>query len=141
MLPAMGVDRAFRPFKKRPPRDELRRQCETARLDLRALYRSLDRHHLLMDVPMEVRTLLELDADLAEALWVMDQPRGRFDLKAMERDTAASLKRIPEARDKVLALLTEEMRAEVVANMSTVRASLSAEDAYLEVPGRDPLAG
>jgi hypothetical protein len=87
--PGMGVNRAFRPFKRRPSREELRIRCETARLDLRALYRSLDRHHLLLDVPWEVRALHELDADVAEALWVLDQPNGRFDLKAMERDTLA----------------------------------------------------
>lgn len=137
----MGVNRAFRPYKRRPSREELRKRCETARLDLRALYRSLDRHHLLIGVPPEVRTLQELDADLAEALWVLDQPQGRFDLKAMARDTQASLERIPAARDRVLGLLTKDEREEVLDDMLTVRASLAPEEAYLEVPGHDPMAG
>jgi hypothetical protein len=31
--------------------------------------------------------------DFAEALWVLDQPRGRFNLSAMIDDTLASLNR------------------------------------------------
>ncbi len=83
----------------------------------------------------------ELDADLAEALWVLDQPRGRFDLEAMERDTLASLERIPGARDRVLSLLDEEERSDLLACMIAVRESLASEDAYLQIPGRDPMAG
>ncbi len=141
ILRDMGVNRAFRPYKRRASRGDLRRRCEAARLDLRALYRSLDRHHLLMDVPLEVRALQELDADLAEALWVLDQPNGRFDMKAMAQDTEASLERIPAARDRVLALLTEDEREEVLDSISMVRANLAPEEAYLEVPGRDPMVG
>jgi hypothetical protein len=137
----MDVNRAFRPYRKRPSREELRKRCETARLDLRALYRSLDRHHLLRDVPREVHALQEIDADLAEALWVLDQRHGQFDLKAMTRDTEDSLERIPAARDRVLALLTEDEREDVLEDMSTIRVSLMPEEAYLEVPGRDPMAG
>jgi hypothetical protein len=140
----MGVNRVFRPFKsvrRRLSRGELRNLCEIARLELRALYRSLDRRVLLVDVPTELRTLLELDADLAEALWVLDQPKGRFDCDAIERDTVESLRRIPAARDRVLDLLSEEDRKEVLSSMSMVRANLTLDDAYLEIPGRDPLAG
>jgi len=44
---------------------ELRTQLEAARLDLRALYRSLDRLRLTQDLPAEPGHLQELDADFA----------------------------------------------------------------------------
>ena len=75
MLGFVGVSRAFRPFKSRKgrlTRADLRKRCEEARLDLRALYRALDETGLLVNVPREARAVGELDADLAEALWVLD---------------------------------------------------------------------
>lgn len=143
MLHAVGVNRAFRPYKSkqgRLSRSELRSRCEAARLDLRALFRSLDRRKLLLEIPAELRILMELDADLAEALWVLDQPKGRFDLHAMERDTLASIERIPAARDRVLALVGAEDREDLLSCVTLVRADLAPEDAYAEIPGRDPLA-
>lgn len=103
--------RAFGPHKSRqgrPSRVELKRRIEVARLDLRALFRSMDRCHFLQRLPLQMHALMELDADLAEALRVLDQPRGRFDFKAMQRDTLASLARIPGTRDRVLNRLTHE---------------------------------
>jgi hypothetical protein len=94
-----------------------------------------------MDLPREVRLLQVLDADLAEALWVLDQPKGGVDLKAMERDTLASLERIPRARERLFDLLTEEERETVLASVAAVRDRLTPEEAYLDVPGRDPMAG
>jgi hypothetical protein len=141
---AVGVKRAFRPFKSRRgrvSRGELRGRCEDARLDLRALFRALDRLFLLVDVPPEVRSVLELDADLAEALWALDQPKGRIDRDAMERDTLASLARIPASRERLLDLLSVEGREEVLATAVAARSRLTLADAYLEVPGRDPSAG
>ena len=118
--------------------EELRARLEGARLDLRALYRSLDRLHLAADLPGELRRLQELDADYAEALWVLDQPPGAFDLTAMARDTGDSLARLPTARKRFLALFDGPTRAVLEQRVQTTRGSLSPDDAYLEIPGRDP---
>lgn len=118
--------------------EELRARLEPARLDLRALYRSLDQLHLVQRLPPELRVVQELDADFAEALWVLDQPKGAFDLAAMTRDTVASLARLPEARKRLLALFDEPTRALVEQRSQVIRGQLSPNDAYLEVPGRDP---
>src|SRR5258708_38836540 len=50
---------------------DLRRHLETARLDLLALFRALDRMNLApAEIPQRlIRQLFELDADYAEALW------------------------------------------------------------------------
>jgi len=113
---------------------------EAARLDLRALYRSLDRMRLAQELPAELRRLQELDADLAEALWVLDQPPGRFDLSALVRDTLTSLNRLAPAREALLRTFDEVTRAEVEDRASATRHVLSPDDAYLEIPGRDPSA-
>jgi len=113
---------------------------EAARLDLRALYRALDRMRLAQGLPAELRLLQELDADLAEALWVLDQPPGRFDLSALARDTLASLSRLGSAREALLRTLDGASRAQVEERAAATRPLLSPEDAYLEIPGRDPLA-
>lgn len=84
---------------------------------------------------------MELDADLAEALWVLRQPRGRFDMQAMERDTLASLERIPNAKACVLDLVGETEREVLDECMELVRRHLSPEEAYIDVPGLDPRAG
>lgn len=118
----------------------LRPRLEAARLDLRALYRALDRMRLAQDLPAELRRLQELDADLAEALWVLDQPAGKFDLSAMARDTLASLSRLASARGALLRAFDDATRAEVEDRAAATRNLLSREDAYLEIPGRDPSA-
>lgn len=84
---------------------------------------------------------MELDADLAEALWVLRQPRGRFDMQAMERDTLASLERIPPAKARVLDLVSATEREDLEECMNLVRSHLSPEEAYTNVPGFDPRAG
>lgn len=117
---------------------DLRGRLEDARLDLLALYRALDRMLLAQDVPKELRELGELDADLAEALHVMDQPRGRFDYAAMARDTLASLERIPVAREKFLAGFDSVTRARLVERAVATRGVLRRAEAYYEIPGRDP---
>lgn len=139
--------RAFRPYKSgrgRVATSELRERVEAARLDLRALFRSLDRRRLLQDLPRALRTLMELDADLGEALWVLQQPRSsrrRFDLDAMERDTLASLAEVPEARERVLALVAPGDREDLAACMAVVRPSLAREEAYTDVPDRGTYTG
>lgn len=118
--------------------EELRARLEGARLDLRALFRSLDRLHLTQDLPVELRRVLELDADYAEALWVLDQPPGAFDLTAMARDTVESLARLPPARRSFVALFDAATREVLEERVQTTRRRLSPNDAYLEIPGRDP---
>jgi hypothetical protein len=80
-----------------PP--DLRVRLETARLDLLALFRALDRMQLRpAEVPQRLtHQLFELDADYAEALWALDQPPASLDLRAMLRDTLTALDQLPEA--------------------------------------------
>jgi hypothetical protein len=122
------------------PAEQLRPRLEEARLELRALYRSLDRMRLAQELPAGLRRLQELDADLAEALWVLDQPRGRFNLSAMVDDTLASLSRLAPARAAFLATFDDATRASLEDRAQATRTVLSPTDAYLEIPGRDPAA-
>jgi hypothetical protein len=59
---------------------DLRARLEAARLDLLALFRTLDRMDLApSEIPQRlIRQLFELDADYAEALWALDQPPERW---------------------------------------------------------------
>ena len=107
-------------------------------MELLALYRALDRMLLAQDLPDELRELGELDADLAEALHVMEQPQGRLDYAAMVRDTLASLGRIPAAREKLLAGFDSATRDRLVERATATREVLRREEAYYEIPGRDP---
>ena len=77
-----------------PP--DLRIRLETARLDLLAIFRALDRLHLTPEqIPQRlIRQLFELDADYVEALWGLDQPPGKLNLHAMLRDTLAALEQL-----------------------------------------------
>jgi hypothetical protein len=118
--------------------EQLRPQLEAARLDLRALYRALDRMLLAQDLPIGLRRLQELDADFAEALWVLDQPRGRFNLSAMTADTQVSLSRLAPARAAFLATFDEATRSQIEERARLTRGVLAPTDAYLEIPGRDP---
>jgi len=120
------------------PAEQLRPRLEAARLELRALYRSLDRMRLAQELPAGLRRLQELDADFAEALWVLDQPRGRFNLSAMVDDTLASLSRLAPARAAFLATFDAATRAALEDRAQATRTVLSPADAYLEIPGRDP---
>jgi hypothetical protein len=93
---------------------------------------------LAQDLPVELRRLQELDADFAEALWVLDQPPRAFDLSAMARDTLVSLGRVPAAREAFLAVFDAPTRVHLEARTRATRSILSPEDAYLDIPGRDP---
>jgi hypothetical protein len=119
-------------------RATLRAQLVQRRLDMLALFRSLDRLGLMQDLPLELRDLFELDADFAEALHVLDQPSKRFDMVAMRRDTMASLASVPVALNALLALLDGPARLQLLACFEQVRAGLVLSDAYLQIPGRDP---
>lgn len=125
---------------RQPVAQELRPQLEAARLDLRALYRALDRMLLARQRPPELHRLQELDADFAEALWVFDQPSGNYDWSLVRRDTLASLEALPRVREQFLVLFDGSTRVRLEERVKAMRAVLSPEDAYLEVPGRDPAA-
>jgi hypothetical protein len=119
----------------------MRPELEAARLDLRALYRALDRMRLAQHLPVGLRRLQELDADFAEALYVLDRPPSRLDWDAMIDDTRASLKRLPALYEAFLATFDAPTRAALEERASLTRDVLSPTDAYLEIPGRDPEAG
>ena len=120
----------------------LRHQLEDTRLGLLSMFRALDRLGLAQqERPPELQELFELDADLAEALWVLDQPIGRFDLTAMTYDTVDSLRAIGTATSSFLQRLSVSARSELGSCALTVRATLLRSDAYLQIPGRDPTAG
>jgi hypothetical protein len=118
----------------------LRTRLETGRLELRAWLRALDELHLAQDLPPELRDLMELDADLAEALLVLDQPAGGFNWTAMTADTLASLAALPDAQRALLDTLSPAARRRLTTHVPTVRAALRPTDAYLDIPGRDPRA-
>jgi hypothetical protein len=119
---------------------DLRAHLEAARLDLRALFRAADHLRLGQDLPDELHALLELDADFAEALWVLDQPQECFDLTAMEHDTLASLHEVPAARQEFLRLLTPSERRRLADRAAVVRSTLTTDDAYFDIPGPNPQA-
>ena len=85
--------RGMAPRDPLPIPGDLRARLEVARLDLLALFRALDRMDLSPDeIPQRLlQQLFELDGDLAEALWALDQPEGTWDRRAMLRDTIAPL--------------------------------------------------
>src|ERR1700731_2467498 len=78
---------------------DLRTRLETARLDLLALFRALDRMNLTpQQIPQRlIRQLFELDADYVEALWGLDQPPGKPEGPLMLRDPRAALDQPPAA--------------------------------------------
>jgi hypothetical protein len=123
-----------------PVPHDFRERLELTRLHLRALFRTLDQLHLAQELPAALRELFERDADYAEALWVLDQPAARFNRFAMVQDTLASLATLPEA---LFQFLTSRPLAELTAieqEYPAVRATLTAADAYQDIPGRDPTA-
>jgi hypothetical protein len=122
---------------------DLRPRLETARLDLLALFRALDRMHLTPEqIPQRlIRQLFELDADYVEALWGLDQPPGKLNLQAMLRDTLAALDQLPAACSRLRKNLP--LRAQpILAQLElTIRMNLNPAEAYNMVPGRDPQNG
>jgi hypothetical protein len=122
---------------------DLRARLETARLDLLALFRALDRMDLTpSEIPQRLmQQLFELDADYAEALWALDQPPGTLDLKAMLRDTLAALEQLPEASTRFRKTLPPRAQPGLGRLEATVRQSLLPAEAYNMVPGRDPQIG
>jgi len=120
--------------------DDLRSRLETARLDLLALFRTLDRLNLSAgEIPQRLlQQLFKLDADYAEALWALDQPASSLDRPAMLRDTLAALNQLPPAAAqfrKKLPSLAQPILAQLE---SSVRKAINPKEAYNMVPGRDP---
>ncbi|MGH7340292.1 MAG: hypothetical protein ACREKH_07360 [Candidatus Rokuibacteriota bacterium] len=109
-------------------------------MELRALFRAADQLAIGQDLPDELQRLFELDADFAEALHVMDTGPHGINIPSMLRDTEASLAEIDRARSEFLVSLSAREREELEARVSRVRAGLSMADAYIDIPGRDPVA-
>ena len=119
---------------------DLRARLQAARLDLRALFRALDRMDLTpAEIPPRlIRQLFELDADYAEALWALDQASRTLDVKAMLRDTLAALEQLPAASTRFRKNLPPRAHPRLAQLEVTVRHSLLPAEAYSMVPGRDP---
>ena len=119
---------------------DLRPRLEKARLDSLALFRVLDRLDLSPpEIPQRLlQQLLELDADCAEALWALDQPRRSFNLRAMLRDTRAALNKLPAARKTLREKLPGRVQIRLADSETAIRATLDPREAYNGIPGRDP---
>src|SRR5215469_3716220 len=124
-----------------PP--DLRQRLETARLELLALFRALDRMDLTArEIPQRLlHQIFELDADFAEALWALDQPSGSLDLRAMARDTLVALEQLPDSCSRFRRNLPKRAHPILPRLEATVRSSLNPREAYNMVPGRDPQNG
>jgi hypothetical protein len=122
---------------------DLRARLETARLDLLALFRALDRMDLSpIEIPQRLmRQLFELDADFVEALWALDQPPRPLHQHAMLRDTLAALEQLPGACSHFRNNLPPRAHPRLAQLETAVRQSLSPTQAYNMVPGRDPQNG
>ena len=124
-----------------PP--DLRPRLETARLDLLALFRALDRMDLTPpEIPQRlIRQLFELDADYVEALWALDQPVGKFDWQATLRNALAALEQLPQACSRFRKHLPSRAHPTLSTLEAELRNRLNPTEAYNMVPGRDPQNG
>ena len=118
----------------------LRPRLEAARLDLLALFRTLDRMDLTpAEIPQRlIRQLFELDADYVEALWGLDQPLGKLSLTAMLRDTLAALQQLPDACSRLRSNLPPRSQPTLSRLEASIRTQLNPAEAYNMIPGRDP---
>jgi hypothetical protein len=119
---------------------DLRVRLETARLDLLALFRALDRMDLSPgEIPQRlIRQLFELDADYAEALWALDQPPAGLNLHFMLRDASAALEQLPEVSSRFRRNLPPRAPPTLEQLERDIRADLRPAEAYNMVPGQDP---
>ena len=122
---------------------DLRSRLETARLDLLARFRALDRMTLTPEpIPQRlIRQLFQLDADYVEALWGLDQPPGKLNVEAMLRDTLAALDQLPAACSRLRQNLPPPALPLLVQLELAVRMNLEPSEAYNMVPGRNPQNG
>lgn len=121
----------------------LESKLKAGRLDLLALFRAIDR--LPMDARELPRRILEelfdLDGDYALALSALEEPAVSIDIRRMMRDTRRSLGRLAETRSRFLGSLPAWRRAQLEAKTRAVRPTLTEQDAWHSIPGKDPMAG
>ena len=119
---------------------DLRARLETARLDLLALFRALDRMYLNPDqIPQRlIQQLFELDADYVEALWGLDQPPGTLNLQLMLQDTLAALDQLPTACSRLRKNLPSQTLPTLSQLEPAIRSTLNPAEAYNMVPGKNP---
>jgi hypothetical protein len=119
---------------------DLRARLEAARLDLLALFRTLDKMHLsASEIPQRLlRQLFALDADYAEALWALDRPKDSLDRRAMLRDTLTALDQLPTACAQFRKKLPPHALPILAQLEASLRKTLNPKEAYNMVPGRDP---
>jgi hypothetical protein len=122
---------------------DLRPRLETARLDLLAFFRARARVNLTPEqIPQRlIRQLFELDADYVEALWALDQPRGKLNMRAMLGDTLAALEQLPAACSRLRKTLPSHAQSILAKLERTIRMDLHPAEAYNMVPGRNPQNG
>ena len=118
-------------------------KLKAARLELLALFRAIDRLPIdARELPQPIlHELFNLDGDYAEALSIMDQSSARFDMRRMKRDTGRSLGRLAKTRARFMAYLPSSRRAELEHKVGAVRPTLTEQDAWHSIPGKDPMAG
>jgi len=133
------IEAMARPSPDAIPAD-LRPRLEAARLDLLALFRALDRMDLTpAEIPQRlIRQLFELDADYVEALWGLDQPPGKLNLRAMLRDTIASLEQLPDTCSRLRSNLPSRSHTTLSRLELSIRTNLNPAEAYNMVPGHNP---
>ena len=108
-----------------------------------ALFRSLDQMELsAREIPQRLlQQLFELDADYEQALWVLDHPYAKFDLRLMLRDTLAALEQLPPTCDRFRTNLPQRARPILATLELQVRNSLDPSEAYNMLSGTDPQSG
>ena len=119
---------------------DLRARLETARLDLLALFRALDRMDLsAQEIPQRLlHQLFERDADYAQALWALDQVDGSLDRRTMLRDILKALDQLPSASAQFRQRLPARAHPTLEHLEASIRQALNLKEAYNMVPGRDP---
>lgn len=120
---------------------DLRGRIEEARLDARAFLRSLDRLGFTQKKAgsSEIRSLVQADSDLAEALANLDRPSTGFNTKRFVRDVEAFISRIAAGQKRFLSREGRESRLALIEAIPSVLAGLYTDEAYLGVPGKDPV--
>ena len=63
-----------------------------------------------------------------------------FDVRLMVRETLSSMERIEPTTAAFLETISGDLREQLIAQVEVVRLTLQPADAYLDIPGRDPLA-
>jgi len=117
------------------PNADLQIRLEKTRRELLALFRGLDRLDVsAKEMPQkELRALMELDADCAEALWAVHNPKG-VNQVMMINDTEESLRRIPPARQALFSKLPKRVLVPLTDLEAQIVESRTLVDAFLNIP-------